>query len=164
MNIDADLERIALQERTLQFKSFSPQTAWELGARIKTLAEKKRIAVAIDITVGPRCLFHYAMPGTTPDHADWVRRKRNVVLQLNKCSYAVGLGIERDKRPLSETHGLPLRDYATHGGSFPIVIEGTGCIGAVTVSGVPQRQDHALVVEALAEQLGKPLGELALEE
>jgi uncharacterized protein (UPF0303 family) len=46
--------------------------------------------------------------------------------------------------------GLPERDVASHGGSFPIVVDGVGCIGAVTVSGLPQRVDHELVVEALA--------------
>ena len=41
---------------------------------------------------------------------------------------------------------------------------GTGCVGTITVSGLPQRQDHELVVEALAGLLGQPLGELALDE
>ncbi|MNR61218.1 hypothetical protein D3C85_1829040 [compost metagenome] len=59
--------------------------------------------------------------------------------------------------------GLPDAEYAAHGGSFPIVVKGTGCIGAVTVSGLPQREDHNMVVEALAELLGKNHDELKLE-
>ena len=58
--------------------------------------------------------------------------------------------------------GLPLRDYASHGGSFPLTLIGAGCIGAVTVSGLPQRADHELVVEALAALCKVPLAEIAL--
>ena len=39
--------------------------------------------------------------------------------------------------------------YAAHGGAFPILLRGTGCIGTVAVSGLPQLEDHRLVVEAL---------------
>ncbi len=163
MDAETDFEKIAQQERVLQFKRFDAQTAWELGTKLKSLAEQKGIAVAIDVYLGGRSVFFYSMPGTTPDHSDWVRRKRNVVLHFQRCSYAVGLSLKRDKTNLTENHGLPLRDYATHGGSFPLCLEGTGCIGAVTISGVPQRQDHALVVEGLAALLGLPLAGLALD-
>lgn len=164
MTLEADLEKLALQERTLQFKHFNPQTAWELGTRLKQLAEQKGISVAIDVYLGSATVFFYGMPGTTPDHADWIRRKRNVVLRFQRCSYAMGLTLQRDKSSLAVSHGLETRDYATHGGSFPIFVDGTGCVGAVTVSGVPQRQDHALVVEGLAGLLGHSLALLALEE
>lgn len=60
--------------------------------------------------------------------------------------------------------GLADADYAAHGGSFPIVVKGTGCIGAVTVSGLPQREDHNMVVEALSALLGKDHGALKLED
>jgi uncharacterized protein (UPF0303 family) len=40
--------------------------------------------------------------------------------------------------------------YAAHGGSFPIYVRGTGPVATVTVSGLPQKADHDLVVEALA--------------
>ena len=56
---------------------------------------------------------------------------------------------------LQAKFGLPDTEFAPHGGSFPIVVKGTGCIGAVTVSGLPQREDHNMVVEALVKVLGK---------
>jgi uncharacterized protein (UPF0303 family) len=39
--------------------------------------------------------------------------------------------------------------FAAHGGAFPILVRGTGCVGTVAVSGLPQRDDHRLVVDVL---------------
>ena len=37
-------------------------------------------------------------------------------------------------------------------------------IGTVTVSGLPQRDDHAMLIEELAGMLGVPLAEVALPQ
>jgi uncharacterized protein (UPF0303 family) len=39
---------------------------------------------------------------------------------------------------------------------------GTGCVGAIAVSGLPQRGDHELVVEALCASLGQSYADLKL--
>ncbi len=159
-----DLERIALQEQRLQFERFDATTAWTLGARLKSAAEAHGVAVAIDIQLNGQPLFFYAMPGTTPDNVDWIRRKRNVVLRFQRSSYAIGLHLQQQQSTLEEKLGVETRDYAPHGGCFPLSLIGTGCIGTITVSGLPQRQDHELIVEVLAELLGHALDELALDE
>jgi len=41
-------------------------------------------------------------------------------------------------------------------------VAGAGVIGSVTVSGLPQRMDHQMVVEALCAVLGQDFGALAL--
>jgi uncharacterized protein (UPF0303 family) len=71
--------------------------------------------------------------------------------------------VEQEGRTLELMMGLSARDYASHGGSFPLHVEGVGCVGGVTVSGAPQREDHQIVVTALAELCGLPVAELALE-
>jgi uncharacterized protein (UPF0303 family) len=152
MNIDQDLEKIALQEKRLQFKSFDAEMAWALGSALKAAAEKRRVAVAIDIQVSGHTLFSYAMAGTTPDNWEWIRRKRNVVMRYRRSSYAIGLKHQRAGTTL-ESSGLDVKDYAAHGGCFPILLEGTGCVGTITVSGLPQREDHALLVSVLQEYL-----------
>lgn len=164
MTIEHDLARIMLQEERLQFERFDPTTAWTIGTRLKTIAEARNVAVTIDIQLHGRPLFFYTMPKTGPDNGDWVRRKRNVVLRYHRSSYAVGLQLEHEQTTLSEQLGLDMRDYAAHGGCFPIVLRGTGCIGTITVSGLPQRVDHELVIEVLAEVLKQPYAELALDE
>ena len=73
----------------------------------------------------------------------------------------MGLSCEEEGQPLEALMGLPSRDYACHGGSFPIQVKGCGCVGVVTVSGLPQRDDHILVVQVLAEMCGIAPSEVA---
>jgi uncharacterized protein (UPF0303 family) len=163
MTIDHDIEKIALQEKRLQFKTFDSEVAWVIGNALKAAAEKRRVAVAIDIQLAGHTLFSYAMPGTTPDNLDWIRRKRNVVMRYHRSSYAVGLKHEKAQTTLQGRVGLELNDYAPHGGCFPILLAGTGCVGTITVSGLPQRDDHMLVVSVLQNYLNLGTEDFALE-
>jgi uncharacterized protein (UPF0303 family) len=156
-----DIARIALQERTLVFPAFNEETAWRLGSRLRTLALDRNLIVVIDVRRPAHPLFYAALPGTTPDNAEWVRRKSNVVFRFHRSSYAVGLDLEQKQSSL-ETRGLPTADYASHGGSFPIRVASAGIVAAVTVSGLPQRADHELVVEALSAELDHNYAELRL--
>jgi len=163
MNLEQDLAIISRQEQLLCFKQFDERTAWEIGSRLKVAAEKRGAVIAIDVTLVGHTLFAYAMPGTSPNNADWVRRKRNTVLHFYRSSYAVGLQLENDKADFTGKFGLSLSDYAVHGGSFPIRIVGTGVVGAITVSGLPQREDHKIMIEVIADFLQKPLTDLTLD-
>lgn len=164
MSIKKDLAKIAVQEERLQFQDFDADTAWKLGNRLKANAETRGVAVTIEIRVGKETVFFFAMQGAKPENADWARRKRNVVDLLWRSSYAVGLSLQEEETSLEAKMGLPLRDYTAHGGSFPIRVVGVGTIGTVTVSGLPQRDDHAMLVEELAGMLGVPLSEVALPQ
>jgi uncharacterized protein (UPF0303 family) len=57
---------------------------------------------------------------------------------------------------------LSVADYATHGGAFPLAVTGTGVIGSATISGLPQRSDHEIVVEGLCAILGRDYEKLKL--
>ena len=165
MTLEHDLTRIALQEERLRFSRFDAMTAWQLGHRLRETASARGQAITIEIRINSQLLFFYAMPGTTPDNADWIRRKVNSVQRFHQSSYAVGLKMQQQKTTLTEKYGVSNADYAGAGGCFPIRLQGSSlCIGTVTVSGLPQRQDHALVVEVLADMLGQSLAELALDE
>ncbi|MFT3868353.1 MAG: heme-degrading domain-containing protein [Nibricoccus sp.] len=163
MNLELDLAKIALQEQTLCFEKFDEKIAWELGGLLRAAAEKRGAALAIDIFAGGHSVFTCALPGASPNNANWVRRKRNTVLHFHRSSYGLGLQLEREKTDLATKFGLSLADYAVHGGGFPLRLLGAGVIGAITVSGLPQREDHKLVVSVLAEFLGKSPSELKLE-
>jgi uncharacterized protein (UPF0303 family) len=161
--LEKDLQRLALQEQVLQLDHFDESTAWELGTRIKAICEARRVGVTIEIRRAKETLFFYAMPGTTPNNAEWARRKRNTVELLHRSSYFSGLANQKEGSSIQLRTGVPLNDYAEHGGSFPVRVKGVGCVGTVTVSGVPQREDHGIVVEALAALCGVSLADVCLE-
>ena len=161
MGFNEDLERIALQERELVLPHLDAETVWQLGSRLRTIAAERGLAVVIDIRRFGQPLFYAAMDGTTPDNPEWVRRKGNVVARF-QSSYVAALREKLKGTTIHETQGLPIADYATHGGSFPLMVAGAGVVGSVTVSGLPMRQDHELVVEALCAVLGRDYAELKL--
>lgn len=158
-----DLQRIAYQEQVLRFRAFDKSTAWDLGQRLKIACEEAGVFTTIEIRIGRETVFFYAMPGTAAENTDWARRKRNVVEMMGRSSYGVGLSAEEEGVALEVSMGLPPRDYASHGGSFPLKLTGGDCVGVVTVSGMPQREDHILVVQVLAAMCGVELADVALQ-
>lgn len=159
--MDGDLARVALQEQRLRFDAFDPETAWQLALALREdgIAQAAPIAVVIESWAMP--LASFALPGATADNFDWARRKINVVRRFQRSSYALGLVLSQSGRSLADLGALSERDFAVHGGAFPINVHGAGCIGAVAVSGLPQREDHAFVVAALARLLGQDPAETA---
>lgn len=157
MPIPEDLATIARQETELLFPNFDFDTAWQLGLSLRSLAISRSQSIVIDIRRfgQPHQPLFYTALGGTPDNARWVQRKSNVVARFHRSSYAIGLTLEHTNRTFADRYNLPDADYAAHGGSFPIHIAGAGIIGSVTVSGLPQRDDHNLVVEALCLALQK---------
>jgi uncharacterized protein (UPF0303 family) len=163
MSLPTDIERLAEQESRLQFAHFGAADAWSLGCALKALAESRGQSVTIEIRLQRETVFFHAMAGTAPSNADWARRKRNTVDLLQRSSYRVGRELERDGGSLEAKMGLPTRDYASHGGCFPLFVAGTGCVGTATVSGLPQRDDHNMLVEAIAPMCGVALADVALD-
>jgi uncharacterized protein (UPF0303 family) len=161
MGLSEDLERVTLQERELQLPRMDEQLAWELGVRLRTMAEERGLSIVVDVRRFGQPLFYTALKGTTPDNVSWVLRKSNVVARFHRSSYGVGLTMKMKSDSL-EARGLPINEYASHGGSFPLAVKGAGILGSVTVSGLPQRADHELVVEALCAIVGRDYAELRL--
>ena len=111
MAVQEDLERIALQEQELQLISFDALVAWNLGVKLRNLAGTRNLPIVIDIRRFGQPLFYAAMPGTTPDNFEWVRRKSNLVARLHRSSYAIGLGLKAKKETVLEKYGLPTADF-----------------------------------------------------
>lgn len=147
------VEELEAQERRLVFRQFTYEDAWALGTLLVEMARERQAPVAVDIHRAGQQLFHAALPGSAPDNDAWIARKRRVVERYGSASYLVGARLRAKGTTFEESSRLDPDEYAAHGGSFPITVEGVGVIGAVTVSGLPQLQDHRFVVEALEQYL-----------
>ena len=163
MGLEQDLAIIARQEQRLCFDKFDEDTAWRVGSMLHDAAVKKGVAVEIDVSLCGRMVFRCAMKGTTPNNADWIRRKQNTVAHFGRCSYGMGRQLDLEKTDLVSKFGLSPSEYVAAGGCFPVRIRNVGIVGSVTVSGLPQREDHQLVVAVLAEVLGLEAKELDLD-
>lgn len=162
MAAEDDIARIAEQERVLVFSQFDEDAAFQIGKALKKEAEARGGRVAVDIRLWDRQLFFFAMAGTTADNADWIRRKSNCVRRYGRASYALTLRHALRGRGFAADDNADPADYAAHGGAFPIRVAGAGIVGAITVSGLPGRDDHGLVVAVLARHLGQDGAALAL--
>jgi uncharacterized protein (UPF0303 family) len=152
-----DLPILDEQERLLRFTAFDTETAWRLGNLLRDALLARGASDSggsVEIEAFGHLYFACATPGAKPNQPDWIRRKRNTVHRLGRSSYAVGRELERDGQTLEQRHGLAESDFAAHGGAFPIRLEDGAMIGTVVLSGRPQREDHNMVVDALATLLG----------
>ena len=144
-----ELDELLAQEEELQFTTFTNTTAWELGCALVDAARRDRLGVTIDIRRGDHQLFHAALPGTAANNDAWIERKNRVVRRFGHSSFYVGSKHRIDGTDFAERELVDPREYAAHGGAFPVIVRGVGMVGTVTVSGLPQADDHRLVVEVL---------------
>jgi uncharacterized protein (UPF0303 family) len=146
-------EELLEQERELRFDVFDHDTAWALGETLRRVARERELPVAIDITVGEQQLFHAALPGSAADNDGWIARKARVVRRFGHSSFYVG---QVHGEAFNDNFLLDPREFAAHGGCFPILVRSAGMIGTVAVSGLPQEDDHRFVTEVLRDFLAQP--------
>jgi uncharacterized protein (UPF0303 family) len=143
------IAELEAQERDLQFTRFDNDDAWKLGQALVVMAQRRSLPVAIDIRRGTQQLFHAALPGSVTDNDTWIERKVRVVERYGVSSFLFGRRLAERGVQLDAALGVDPARYAPHGGAFPVRVRDVGVIGVVTVSGLPQADDHALVVEAI---------------
>lgn len=142
-------EELQEEELRLVLPSLSEDDALDLGALVTATARERGLPVAVEVRRCGRVLYRAALPGTTPDNDDWLARKARVVERYGRSTLAVRVGFEARGTTFEDATGLSPLEYAAHGGGFPLAVEGTGVVGFLGVSGLPQVEDHALVVECL---------------
>ncbi|MDN5788130.1 heme-degrading domain-containing protein [Pseudorhodobacter sp.] len=147
-----DIDSLQQQERELIWSQFTADTALDLGETLLEEARRSNLPIVIDIRTADQTLFHAALPGATPLNDLWALRKSNAVLKFHCSSLLLGTRM-RGKGKTFADEGLDDVTYANHGGSFPIRLRGGMVVAAVTVSGLPQAEDHALVVAGITHCL-----------
>jgi uncharacterized protein (UPF0303 family) len=141
-------EELLAQEEELQFTSFTNDDAWALACALVQAAQG--LPVAIAIFRGEQRLFHCGMAGSAADNDAWIERKNRVVRRFGHSSYYMNVS---QGGAFNANYLLDEAEFAAHGGAFPVIVRGVGVIGTVTVSGLPQEDDHRLVVSVLREFL-----------
>jgi len=151
--METTLAQLLEQESVLQFTRFDEDTAWRLGCAFVEKAQADRLGITIDISTKDKVLFHYSCKGTNPDNDQWVLRKKNAVNRFGHSSLYLGVKLRELALTLEQKYMVSEREYSAHGGCFPLAVRGVGIIGTITVSGLAQEDDHALVVEVVREFL-----------
>ena len=147
------LAELLAQEQELQFPAFGHDDALRLGLKLVEHAKAGSKPLAVDICRNGQQLFHCALPGTSADNDLWIRRKNNVVNHYGHSSFYVGTQFRARGTTFEQSSRLDPALYAAHGGAFPLIVRGVGVVGTVSVSGLPQEEDHRLVVQVLREYL-----------
>ena len=149
------LKNLLEEEQTLQFTRFNEITAWQIGTQMVERAMRENLPITINITRGEHQLFHYSMPGTSADNDEWVKRKVRLVNRFGHSSFYMGQMLKNKGKTIVQSYLISESEFAAHGGCFPIIVKGTGMVGTVTVSGLPQEEDHKFVVESIREFIAK---------
>jgi len=143
------------QEEALQFDRFTNDDALRIGNAIVQYAAYKNKAVAIEIVVNGWTLFLFCMEGTRPENIRWMRRKRNF-LEYRRTSSLLGQKLMVEQNRTMSDIFLDEADYSDRGGAFPIRI-GNQVVGSITVSGLPDVEDHQMAADVLASYLGREI-------
>src|SRR6478735_4401455 len=125
------LDELIDQEQRLMFASFDEEDAWNLGVLLRETALARRLPVAISVRRNGQRLFHAALPGASADNDGWLERKCAVVDRYGRSSLRVGEQFRVGGGSFDADARLDLSTYAAHGGAFPILVRGTGCVGTV---------------------------------
>lgn len=141
--------QLTSQAEQLEFASFSAEDSLDLGELALSVARSRGLPIAIEVWHTGRLIFKAALPGTSAENDDWLRRKRNVTERFDDSTMALRVKHEERGLDFNAATLLPLVDYAAHGGGWPIKTVDNGTVGFFGISGLPQVEDHELIIECL---------------
>jgi uncharacterized protein (UPF0303 family) len=137
------------QEARLTLPACSVADAIAIGRWLMDRALERGLVVAIETWHGDSLVFRAALPGTNAHNDLYLAGKRRVVRHFGHASLYERVRHLAAGTTFEAATGLRFPEYAPHGGGVPLIVAGTGIVGVVLVSGLPQVHDHAFIVEAL---------------
>ena len=139
--IDIEIQR---QEECLRFSEIDSGMIRRICDRIASAASGSSQAVCILARVNKLVLYALSLPGASANNSAWAIR--NAMRNMLKSGKTF------------DECGMDSSEYGFSGGSFPLLLTGGLCIGSITVSGLSGEEDHQLVADAIASELGKQIG------
>lgn len=135
--------------KKIELERFDNRIAFDMALRVIELARNRNQFVAIEITRLNHSVFLYVDEGLPMDKINWLRRKANVAKQFEESSLSVKNELKEGNMTLEKTFALDEKDFLAKGGAIPIFVKGAGMVAVITVSGLNDEEDHAIIVDAL---------------
>lgn len=142
------VDLLAAEVRTV-LDRLSNDDAIDIGLLAVKHAREQRLAIALEVHRAGRVVFRAALPGSTPDNDRWLTAKARVVESFHHSTLFERVRHEESNIDFYAATGLSPETFAAHGGGVPLAIKGTGVIGALIVSGLPQVEDHNFAMDVL---------------
>ena len=146
---DYSTKELLQQEEELALSSFTNEDAIGLGQELLKLALSQKAPVIVQVRISEQIIFHSALTGSSSENDWWINRKYRVVEKFKHSSMYVRVSFEEKNQSFEEDSGLDNELYAAHGGGFPITVSGIGMVGVALVSGLPQVEDHKMIIQGL---------------
>lgn len=141
--------------KKIELEQFTNRMALDMGLAIITLAQKNHHNIAVKIERLNHTVFLYVDEGLPADKHLWLNRKANVAKHFEESSLNVKKDLFTHKMSLKDTFALDDNSYLAKGGAIPIFVKNAGMVGVITVSGLSDEEDHAIIIEALQHQFFK---------
>ena len=144
-----DLEILKKQEERFQFEHFTNEDIWKLGKWMTEESLRQELPIAISIRLFSGVIaFQYFCKGSKLNNETWMKRKELTVREMEMSSLRMCMEFEAAGKTM-EDKLMDRYTYACCGGGFPIRIRNVGVIGAIIVSGLPHKDDHAFIIRCL---------------
>lgn len=147
------------EKEILLLPSLGIAGALEIGEIVKSIAESRKLPVAIQVRLDNWVVYHASLPGSVGENHWWIDRKARVVMLKHNSTLYERVSAEERGVDWHQENNLSDETHAIHGGGLPLISKDKGFVGALLISGLPQVEDHLLGVEALTEYLARK-GEL----
>lgn len=140
---------LAAQAASLTLTRFDAADALALGRLATDRAMAASLPIVIEVWRLGRLAYRAVLPGGPVESDSWLERKRHVVERFETSTMAMRVRYEERGTTFEAATGLSVRDYAAHGGGYPIVVDGVGIVGGFYASGLPQVDDHEFLIACL---------------
>lgn len=132
------------QEQNSSLPHFGLNDLNDFVETIKTTGKEDYEHVCILIKLNERVVFFHAGQNTTNENNVWINKKENTVDTFDHSSLFEKAINQDDPSQFYADNGLSPKDYAIVGGGLPILVDNTGIVGSLIVSGLTDEEDHEL--------------------